>query len=115
MRSVLACCLLLLLIPGLTFADTSDVPRFRPAPVRDFLAAHLHPPAFQVSLFSYKPELGSLTDILQSFGVSRIPGELLPTFSVVLEHNRSLDSRFELGYWQMELDIPPPTSAYLSV
>ena len=114
MRLVFACCLFLLLIPCLTLADTTDVLPLRPSPVRDFLAEHLQSPSFQLSLFSYKPELGSLTDILQSIGVSRVPGALLPTFSVVFEHNAELDSRLEFGYWQMELDIPPPTSAHLS-
>ena len=114
MRLVFACCLFLLLIPCLTLADTADVPPLRPSPVRDFLAEHLQSPSFQLSLFSYKPELGSLVDILQSVGVSRVPGALLPTFSVVFEHSAELDSRLELGYWQMELDIPPPTSSNFS-
>lgn len=114
MRLVFACCLLLLLTACLTLADTADGPPLRPSPVRDFLAEHLHAPLFQVSLFSYKPVLGSLTDILQSVGVSRVPGALLPTVSVVFEHSAELASRLEIGYWQMELDIPPPTSASLS-
>ncbi len=107
-------CLLLLLMPSLTPADAVDPPPLRPSPVRDFLGAHLDFPAFQLSLFSYKPELGGLTDILQSVGVSNVPSALLPMFSVVFEHTPALDSRFELGYWQMDLDIPPPTSASLS-
>ena len=114
MRLVFACCLFLLLIPCLTLADTTDVHLLRPSPVRDFLAEHLQFPSLQLSLFSYKPELGSLADILQSLGVSRVPGALLPTFSVVFEHSAELASRLEIGYWQMELDIPPPTSANLS-
>lgn len=114
MRLVFACCLFLLLIPCLTLADTTDVQPLRPSPVRDFLAEHLQFPSLQLSLFSYKPELGSLADILQSVGVSRVPGALLPTVSVVFEHSSELASRLELGYWQMGLDIPPPTSANLS-
>ena len=114
MRLVFASFLLLLLIPCLTLADTTDVQPLRPSPVREFLAEHLQFPSFQLSLFSYKPELGSLVDILQSVGVSRIPSALLPTFSVVFEHSPALDSRLEFGYWRMELDIPPPTSANLS-
>ena len=114
MRLVFACCLFLLLIPCLTLADTTDVPPLRPSPVRDFLAEHLQFPSLQLSLFSYKPELGSLVDILQSVGVSRVPGALLPTFSVVFDHSSELASRLEVGYWQMALDIPPPTSANLS-
>ena len=114
MRLVFASFLLLLLIPGLTLADTTDVQPLRPSPVRDFLAEHLQFPSFQLSLFSYKPELGDLVDILQSVGVSRVPGAMLPTFSVVFEHSPALDSRLELGYWRMELDIPSPLSANFS-
>ena len=115
MRLIFACFMsLMLLMTCLTPADAVDTTPLRPSPVRDFLAEHLHFPAFQLSLFSYKPELGDLTDILQSVGVSRIPGALLPTVSVVFAHTPELDSRFEIGYWQMELDIPPPTSANLS-
>ena len=105
---------LILLMTCLTPANAVDTTPLRPSPVRDFLGEHLRFPAFQLSLFSYKPELGGLTDILQSVGVSRVPGALLPTVSVVFEHTPELDSRFEIGYWQMELDIPPPTSANLS-
>ncbi len=115
MRLVFACIMsLILLMTCLTPANAVDTTPLRPSPVRDFLGEHLRFPAFQLSLFSYKPELGGLTDILQSVGVSRVPGALLPTVSVVFEHTPELDSRFEIGYWQMELDIPPPTSANLS-
>ena len=115
MRLIFPCLLsLLLLIPGLTVAETIETPPLRPSPVRDFLKEHLRFPSLQLSLFSYKPELGDLADILQSVGVSRVPSALLPMFSAVFEHTPELDSRLEIGYWQMELDIPPPTSANLS-
>ena len=115
MRLILACFMsLILLMTCLTPADAVDTTPLRPSPIREFLGEYLHLPAFQLSLFSYKPALGDLTDILQSVGVSRIPGALLPTVSVVLEHTPELDSRVEIGYWQMELDIPPPVSANLS-
>lgn len=115
MRLVFACFMfLLLLIPCLTVAEAVDTPPLRPSPVRDFLKEHFRFPSLQLSLFSYKPELGDLTGILQSVGVSRVPSALLPTFSAVFEHTPELDSRFEIGYWQMKLDIPPPTSAHLS-
>lgn len=114
MRLASVCLLLLLLIHCVTFADTADAPSLRPSPVREFLAEHLQPPSFQLSLFSYKPQLGGLTDILQSVGVSQIPSELLPMFSVIFQHTPEFGSRIELGYWQMQLDFPPPTSAELS-
>lgn len=115
MRLIFVCfLLLLLLLPCLTRAETVETPPLRPSPVRDFLGAHLNAPSFQLSLFSYKPELGDLTTILQSVGVSSVPSALLPMVSVIFEHTPELDSRFEFGYWQMELDIPPPTSVNLS-
>lgn len=114
MRLVFACLLLLLFIQGGTLADTTETTPLRPSPVREFLAEHLQSPALQFSVFSYKPELGDLTGILQSVGVTQIPSALLPMFSVVFEHTPELDSRLEFGYWQMQLDIPPPVSADLS-
>ena len=114
MRLALACLLFLLLFHCVTFAETTDVPPLRPVPVRAFLTEYLQSPSFQLSLFSYKPQLGGLTDLLQSVGVEQVPSALLPMFSVVFEHTPALNSRFELGYWQMQLDIPPPTSVELS-
>ena len=114
MRLVFVCFMSLFVMLCLTPADAVDTPPLRPSPVRDFLGKHLDFPSFQLSLFSYKPELGGLTDILQSVGVSSVPSELLPMFSIVFEHTPELDSRFEFGYWQMDLDIPPPTSVKLS-
>ena len=35
-------------------------------------------------------------------------------FSVIFQHTPEFGSRIELGYWQMQLDFPPPTSAELS-
>lgn len=114
MRLALACLLLFLLFQCVVLAETADVPPLRPSPVRAFLAEYLQAPSFQLSLFTYKPKLGGLTDILQSVGVERVPSALLPMFSVVFEHTPALNSRFEFGYWQMQLDIPPPTSVELS-
>ena len=114
MRLALACLLLFLLLHCVTLAETTDVTPLRPSPVRAFLAEYLQSPSFQLSLFSYKPQLGGLTDLLQSVGVEQVPSALLPMFSVVFEHTPELNSRFELGYWQMQLDIPPPISVELS-
>ncbi|MXY26926.1 hypothetical protein F4Y59_02050 [Candidatus Poribacteria bacterium] len=106
--------MLFLLLHCVTLAETTDVTPLRPSPVRAFLAEYLQSPSFQLSLFSYKPQLGGLTDLLQSVGVEQVPSALLPMFSVVFEHTPELNSRFELGYWQMQLDIPPPISVELS-
>ena len=114
MRLALACLLLFLLFHCVTFAETADAPPLRPSPVRALLTEYFQFPSFQLSLFSYKPQLGGLADLLQSVGVEQVPSALLPMFSVVLEHTAELNSRFEFGYWQMQLDIPPPTSVELS-
>ncbi len=110
MRRLSVYLLIFLLINCPTFADTVDVPVSRPAPIRQFLTQYLQTSSFQLSLFSYKPKLGSLLDVLRSVGVEQIPSKPLPMFSVVFKHALQLDSRFELGYWKMQLDIPPPTS-----
>ncbi len=105
----------MLLMPSLTLAESADAPPLRPTPVlQTLLREYIGTPSLQFFLFSYKPALGSLTEILQSVGVSEIPSALLPMFSVVFEHTAELDSRLEIGYWQMELDIPSPISATLS-
>lgn len=114
MRLALACLLLFLLFHCVTLAEAADVPPLRPSPIRAFLAEYLQSPSFQLSLFTYKPKLGGLTDLLQSVGIEQVPSALLPMFSVVLEHTPELNSRFEFGYWQMQLDIPPPISVELS-
>lgn len=114
MRLALACLLLLLLIPCLAPAETTDVQPLRPSPVRSFLAEHLQFPSLQLSLFSYKPELGGLTDLLQSLGVSELQGASLPTASILFQHSAVLDSRLEIGYWNRDLDILLPTASNLS-
>lgn len=115
MRLIFVGCLLLLLMPGLLLAESTDTAAVRTSPVlRAFFAKHIRFSSVQASLFSYKPELGSLTDVLRSVGVSQIPAVLMPTASIVFEHTPELDSRLEIGYWQMQLEIPPPTSATLT-
>lgn len=114
MRLAATCLLFFLLFYCATFAETTDAPPLRPSPVREFLTQYLQSPAFQFSVFSYKPVLGDLTGLLQSVGVSQIPSAPLPMFSVVFKHTPELASRLELGYWQMQLDIPLPTATQLS-
>jgi len=115
MRLILAVFFLMLLMSSLALAESVDAPPLRPTPVlQTLLKEYIGAPSLQFSLFSYKPELGSLAEILQSVGVSKIPSALLPMFSVVFEHTAELDSRLEIGYWQMELEIPLPTSVTLS-
>ncbi len=113
---------LLLLIPSSLFDSSTEAAEAavptesgRPEPILlDFLDEHIQSYSVQASIFSYRPELGDLTDILQSVGVSEIPAVLMPMFSIVIEHSSELDSRLEFGYGQMQLDIPPPISANLT-
>lgn len=122
LRSTLVSFCILLLIPSLLIGQSTDSIEppgenrsGRPKPfLRDILEKHVQFSSIHASIFSYKPELGSLTDVLRSIGVSKIPTSLMPMFAVVIEHSPELDSQLEIGYWQMKLDIPPPTSATLS-
>lgn len=66
--------------------------------------------SLQFALYSYKPKLGDLNSVLQNMGISKTPGALMPTLSIVLQHRPELDSRFEIGYWRTELQTPAPTS-----
>lgn len=115
MRFIFAGFLLLLVFSGSLLAAPTDTAAVRQSPIlRTFFTQHVRSSSVQASLFSYKPALGGLTDVLQSVGVSQVPAVLMPMVSVVFEHTDALDSRLEIGYWQLELDIPPPTSAMLT-
>ncbi len=96
------------IISGISYAEFSDVPASRSP---SFF--HNKTLSLQFSLFSYKPELGSLTQILQSAGVSKSPVAMMPTLSIVLQHIPELDSRLEIGYWRTQFDTPPPNSTSL--
>lgn len=100
---------------GVTFAESSDIPSTKHAPVlNNFLSRHIKSSSFQVSLYSYKPSLEGLANTLQTFGIDNIPSAIMPTLSVVLSHTPEIDSRFEIGYWNAELETPPPTAASLT-
>ena len=114
MRLFVTFLLVLLVIASVSFAETADVQPVRPAPVRAFFVPYLKTPALQLSLFSYKPSLAGLTDLLQTLGVSQVPGELLTTLSLRFEHTARFASRVALGYWQMDLDVPLPSATRLS-
>lgn len=96
------------IISGISYAEFSDVPASRSP---SFL--HNQTLSLQFSLFSYKPELGNLAQILQNAGVSKSPVAMMPTLSIVLQHIPELDSRLEIGYWRTQLDTPPPNSTSL--
>lgn len=86
----------------------------RPLPIyHNFLNNYIQDTSIQFSLFSYKPTLGDLNNLLQSVGIQKTPVELMPTVSLVVQHIPQIDSRLEIGYWKTELSTPTPNSMIL--
>ncbi len=78
--------------------------------LQSFLNQHIRTSSLQFAIYSYKPKLGELNNVLQTVGISKTPVALMPTLSIVLRHTPELDSRFEIGYWRTELQTPEPNS-----
>ncbi|MCE2402641.1 hypothetical protein J4G08_17380 [Candidatus Poribacteria bacterium] len=103
------------IISGISPAEPSVEQASRPPSIlNSFFKQHLQTSSLQFSVFSYKPELGDLTNILQSVGIPKTPVAMMPTLSIVLQHMPELDSRLEIGYWRTQLDTPPPTATSLT-
>lgn len=103
--------ILICLSAGISAADSTDV-GFPTPFLHDFL--EVQTTSLQFSLFSYKPELGDLADLLRNLGAPEVPSASMPSIAVVLQHTSALDSRLEVAYWDTELEVPPPTSTTLS-
>ncbi len=115
MRYLLIILFSVFIISGISLAEPPNVQPLQPSPfLHNFLRQHIKTPSLQFSIYSYKPTLGGLADILHNFGISKIPTSLMPTLSIVLQHMPELDSRLEIGYWRTQLDTPPPTSTSLT-
>ena len=116
MRYLAIILLFVFIIAGISPAkpSSSEQASRPPSILNSFFKQHLQTSSLQFSLFSYKPELGDLTNILQSVGIPKTPTAMMPTFSIVLQHRPELDSRLEIGYWRTQLDTPPPTSMSLT-
>ncbi len=115
MRYLVIILLSVFIISNTSRAEPSNGQAARPPSIlNSFFRQHLQTSSLQFSVFSYKPELGDLTNILQSAGVSKTPVAMMPTLSIVFQHIPELDSRIEIGYWQTQLDIPPPTATSLT-
>ncbi|RKU25166.1 hypothetical protein C6497_16595 [Candidatus Poribacteria bacterium] len=71
-------------------------------------------PSIQLSIYSYKPSLGDLNDLLVNLGIPKTPSELMTSLSIVLHHLPQIDSRIEIGYWSTELSTPPPNPLILN-
>ncbi|MCG9129533.1 hypothetical protein JT359_18240 [Candidatus Poribacteria bacterium] len=64
--------------------------------------------SLQFSIYSYKPSLGDLNDLLLSIGIPKTSSELMPSLSIVINHLPQIDSRIELGYWSTDLSTTSP-------
>ena len=115
MRYLFVCLFIVCIISGISLADSADVQVSQPSPfLHNFFTQHIRSSSLQFSIYSYKPTLGGLTDVLQNFGITKTPTALMPTLSIVLRHIPELDSRIEIGYWKTQLDTPPPISTSLT-
>ena len=115
MRYLLIILFSVFIISGLSSAEPIIEQVARPSTLLNYVFDQsLHTSSLQFSLFSYKPELGELNNILQSLGATDNPVAMMPTFSWVYQHIPELDSRIEIGYWRPQLEVPPPISSSLS-
>ena len=111
MPYLLTVLLLIYLCTGISVADSTEAGSPTPF-LHDFL--EVQTASLQLSLFSYKPELGDLAEILRNLGTPEVSTAAMPSIAVVLQHTSELDSRLEIAYWATELEVPPPTSTTLS-
>ena len=70
--------------------------------------------SIQLSIYSYKPSLGDLNELLLTFGIPKTSSELMTSLSIVLHHLPQIDSRIEIGYWRTELSTLPPNPLILN-
>lgn len=70
--------------------------------------------SFQLSIYSYKPSLGDLNELLLNLGIPKTPSEIMTSLSIVLHHLPQIDSRIEIGFWSTELSTPPPNPFILN-
>lgn len=115
MRYLLIILFITCIISGISQAEPTDVQVSRPSPfLHNFFSQYIQSSSLQFTLFSYKPELGDLSRILQNVGISKTPAAMMPTLSVVIQHIPELDSRLEIGYWRTQLDTPLSPSMTLT-
>ncbi len=104
MRYLVVIMFIICIFSGISHAHPTDGQEESPTPfLHNFWGQHVRASSLQFALYSYKPELGDLNNVLQSVGIPNTPVAMLPTFSIVLQHIPELDSRLEIGYWRTEL------------
>ena len=114
MRLITIILLLVCLSTCLSLGETREIPTTDSSSTyMNLLGQYIRSSSLQFSLYSYKPSLEGLTDTLQAFGIQNVPSEFMSTLSLVFNHSSELDSRLEIGYWQTQLETPPPAVASL--
>ena len=99
----------------LTITDTSDAQEPNPSTnSNNFWEHNIQTSSFQFVVYSYKPQLGDLTNFLQNVGVKNAPVAIMPTLSAVFQHRPEIDSRFEIGYWRTALQTAAPNPLTLT-
>ena len=107
MRYLLVIMFILCAISGISHAHPSDVQETDSSPfIHNIWKQHIRTSSLQLAIYSYKPGLGDLNNVLQNIGISNPPVAMMPTLSLVLQHIPELDSRLEIGYWSAELQSP---------
>jgi len=115
MRYLLVIMFIFFIFSGISQAHPTDV---QTTPQSSFLdnlwGQYIRSLSLQFAIYSYKPELGDLNNVLRNVGITNTPVALMPTLSIVLQHIPELDSRLELGYWSTELQTPGQNPLFLS-
>lgn len=111
MRNLFVVLFLLCILTTSSLTYSAEEQETYPSPfLHRLLNQNINFSSLQFAIYSYKPKLGDLNNILQSVGITKTPIALMPTLSIILQHRPELDSRFEIGYWRTELQTPAPTS-----
>ncbi len=111
MRYLIVVLFLIYLFPNLSMAHPVEEQETNSSShLNNFFNQNIKSSSLQFSIYSYRPKLGDLNNVLQNVGISKTPVALMPTFSIVFQHLQELDSRLEIGYWRTELQTPGPNS-----
>ncbi len=111
MRYLFVVLFLFLLFSNLSIAHPVEEQEASLSPrLQSFFNRHIKTSSLQFAIYSYKPKLGDLNNVLQSVGITKTPVAMMPSLSIVFQHIPELDSRVEIGYWRTELQTPGPNS-----
>ncbi len=115
MRYLFVVLFLFFLCSNLSIAHPVEEQEAYPSPrLQSFFNRHIKTSSLQFAIYSYKPKLGDLNNVLQSVGITKTPVAMMPTLSIVFQHMSELDSRLEIGYWRTELQTPGPNSLFIT-